>query len=115
MGYRFELSFWTIVLNYCFELCFETECGVRGKNESICCCTEYKPKQPITNGDYLRICSVDSLAEFLWNYTHDVIGDYERIRNPILKEMPLKNILGDNCTKKEAWVEWLKQPHTPKE
>ena len=97
------------------ERCEELPKCETGKNESVICCTEYKPKQPLTNGDFLRICSVDSLAEFLWSYTHDVIGDYERIRNPILREMPLKNILGNNCTKKEAWVEWLKQPHTNKE
>ena len=68
-------------------------------------------KKPMTNEEWLHTLNTEQLAEFLWNYTHDIIFDYERIRNPILREMPLKNILGDNCTKKGAWVEWLKQPH----
>ena len=97
------------------ERCEELPKCETGKNESVCCCTEYKPKQPITNGDYLRICSTDSLAEFLWQYTHDLITDWEHINDPMFRQMPLKNVLGDNCTKKEAWVEWLKQPHAPKE
>lgn len=83
-----------------------------GEDELVICCTDYAPKQPLTNGDFLRICSTDSLAEFLWQYTHDLITDWEHINDPMFRQMPLKNILGDNCTKKEAWVEWLKQPHT---
>ncbi len=70
-----------------------------------------KPSEPMTEEEWLRQASTEQLAEFLWNYTHDLITDWKHINDPMFRQMPLKNILGDNCTKKEAWVEWLKQPH----
>lgn len=87
-----------------------SECKA-GQDRYTICCSDYMPKKPLTNGDFLRICSTDCLAEFLWQYTHDLITDWEHINDPMFRQMPLKNILGDNCTKKEAWVEWLKKPH----
>ena len=65
----------------------------------------------MTNEYFLRTATTEQLAEFLWRYTHDLIADYERIHNPMFRCMPLKNILGDNCTKKEVWMEWLKEKH----
>ena len=55
--------------------------------------------------------STEEKAEFLWNYTHDLLTDWEHVNDPMFRQMPLKNVLGDNCTKKEAWVKWLKEVH----
>lgn len=64
----------------------------------------------LTNFDRIT-ASPEKLAEFLWKYTHDLLADWEHINDPMFRHMPLKNVLGDNCTKKEAWVEWLKEIH----
>lgn len=61
-----------------------------------------------TNFDRIT-ASPEALAEFMWNYTHDLITDWNRLEDPIFRAMPLKNILGDNCTKRDSWVKWLKQ------
>lgn len=70
--------------------------------------SEIYTKNKRTNFDRIT-ASPEALAEFMWNYTHDLITDWNRLNDPIFRAMPLKNILGDNCTKRDSWVEWLKQ------
>ena len=94
------------------ERCEELPKCEMGKNESIGCCTEYKPKQPITNGDFLRICSTNSLARFI----SKAMFFYDSQFNLTIVEALEKAIEDDievNYMIEKDVVEWLKQQHTP--
>ena len=71
--------------------------------------------EPLTNEEWLRSCNTEQLAEFMQTYTHDIIFDWKGLNNPFLSPFPFKNVIGNKCTTKDGWVEWLKQPHTEKE
>ena len=66
-----------------------------------------KPK-PMTNEEFLKSCNTEQLAEFMRNYTHDIIFDWKALNNPFLSPFPLKNVIGNKCTTIDGWVEWLK-------
>ncbi len=76
----------------------------------ICCerCGGTGVVESMTNEEWLKSLSAEELAEFMWDYTHDLITDYEHVNDPMFRHMPLKNILGDHCTQKDKWLEWLK-------
>ena len=85
-----------------------------GKNESVICCTEYKPKQPITKGDFLRICSTNSLARFI----SKAMFFYDSQFNLTIVEALEKAIEDDievNYMIEKDVVEWLKRPHIENE
>ena len=77
-----------------------------GQNFDSCILFSRNSK-PITNEEYLRSRTTEQLAEFIayvcygllddvWSNDGDTSCDYRE-------------------TEKNYWVEWLKQPHTPKE
>ena len=96
---------------FCFNCNDRKQCYTKPKD-----CTRIQEEIGLqSNIEWMREASLEELAEFMWNYTHDLITDWEHINDPMFRQLPLKNILGDNCTRKNEWVEWLKQPHTIKE
>ena len=62
---------------------------------------------PMTNEEYLRSCTTEQLAEFIADVCYGLLDDV------------WSNDGDTSCdyreTEKNYWVEWLKQPHTPKE
>lgn len=55
-------------------------------------------KEPMTNEDWLRTCSTEELAEFIRKQRDDWSDGWY-----------------SDCHRFEEILEWLKQPHTPKE
>ena len=71
-----------------------------------------KPK-PMTNEEYLRSCTTEQLAEYLAS-TFDLCG--AGCHHCFLANVCLTKAKNGNClTQEQMIVEWLKQPHTPKE
>ena len=71
-----------------------------------------KPK-PMTNEEYLKSCTTEQLAEFVIKamlfYDNAGITMLEAIKNAVEDNENLSGYFIENV------VEWLKQPHTPKE
>ena len=74
---------------------------------------------PLTNEGWLRKATTEQLAEFLLK-----IGEIDEAPIPCCDLMECSKNCGlySQCagddvmpTNKEIWLEWLKQPHTPKE
>ena len=72
-------------------------------------CADYK--EILTNEEWFCSLTTEEKAEFLRNYTHDIIFDWKGLNNPFLHPFPFKNVIGNECTTIDGWVEWLKQPH----
>lgn len=67
-------------------------------------CSHYKEKRPQTNEEYIKSLDTKQLAEWLRGvYWHCHEIDCEHCNYPW------------RCMEKGDIVEWLKQPHTPKE
>ena len=77
-----------------------------GQNFDSCILFSRNSK-PITNEEYLRSRTTEQLAEFIADVCYGLLDDV------------WSNGGDTSCdyreTEKNYWVEWLKQPHTPKE
>ena len=78
-------------------------CNILRPNVELLGCNFYKPKKPMTNEEYLRSLNTEQLAEAITDIVYECRDS-------------------DDCMdcrlgwcSKDCVVEWLKQPHTPKE
>ena len=68
---------------------------------------------PMTEQEYLQTCTTEQLAEYLAS-TFDLCG--AGCHHCFLANVCLTKAKNGNClTQEQMIVEWLKQPHTPKE
>ena len=92
------------------ERCEElSKCEI-GKNECTICCTEYKPKQPLTNGDFLRICSTNSLARCIAKAMFFYDSQFNLTIVEALQKAIDDDIEVSYMIEKDV-VEWLKETH----
>jgi hypothetical protein len=83
---------------------YQDDVGVwRLKKEKL---AEMEDPRPQTNEEWLRSCSTEQLAEYLSDVFYGLLDDV------------WGNDGDTSCdyreTEKNYWVEWLKQPHSPK-
>lgn len=92
------------------ERCEELPKCEMGKNESVICCTEYKPIQPLTNVDLLRICSTNSLARYIAKAMFFYDSQFNLTIVEALQKAIDDDIEVDYMIEKDV-VEWLKEKH----
>ena len=87
----------------CDDCKFEAECADYGWEG----CRKFtpKPKQPMTNEEWLRNATTEELAEWIAQYTRDVVFDV------CCRNAPIQNEIGDGATKSVVVLKWLKEEH----
>ena len=72
--------------------------------------------KPMTNEEWLRSATTEQLAEWFGNWHSFSCVFCKHWRNGcVYNHNQVRCAIEEGKSNKELWLEWLKQPHTPKE